>query len=82
MAEAFIAYLSSDEGQQLYVDTFPYYLSPNVGIAIDMSEKKILPGYNIVYKNFVSEDSELVSYDVGNKNIYDNAIPYLLDVDS
>jgi hypothetical protein len=23
-----------------------------------------------------------VSYDVGNKNIYDNAIPYLLDVDS
>jgi hypothetical protein len=47
-----------------------------------MAEKKILPGYNIVYKNFVSEDDELVSYDVGNKNIFNAGIVPILDMDS
>jgi hypothetical protein len=47
-----------------------------------MSEKKILPGYNVIYKNFISEDSELVSYNLGNKNIFDTAIPPMLDIES
>jgi hypothetical protein len=47
-----------------------------------MSEKKIIPSYNIVYKNFVSDASELVSYRVGDKNIYDTSIPHLLDMDT
>jgi spermidine/putrescine-binding protein len=82
MAWAFLSYLASDEWQQLYVDTFPYYLSPNVDISLSMSEKKILPGYNVIYKNFISEDSELVSYNLGNKNIFDTAIPPMLDIES
>ena len=82
MAGAFLAYLASSEGQQFYVDTFPYHLSPDVDVAISMSEKKILPGYNIIYKNFISDDSQLVSYDVWNKNIYDSSLSNILDMDS
>lgn len=82
MAWAFLSYLATSEWQQKYIDTFPYYLSPDVDVGINMSEKKILPNYNIVYKNFVSEDSQLVSYDLWNKNMYDISIPNILDMES
>lgn len=82
MAGAFVSYLASSEWQQLYIDSFPYYLSPDVDVAINMSEKKILSEYNVVYKNFVSEDSQLVSYDVGNRNMYDLELTHILDMDS
>lgn len=82
MSQDFLQYLASQEWQQLYSDTFPYYLSPDVAIAWEMTEKKILPWYNIVYKNFVSEMDELVSYNVGNKNMFKNGITAILDMDS
>jgi maltose-binding protein MalE len=82
MAGAFLSYLASSQWQQFYIDTFPYYLSPDADVAINMSEKKILPSYNIVYKNFISEDSQLISYDLWNKNMYDIMIPHILDMDS
>jgi hypothetical protein len=47
-----------------------------------MAEKKILPGYNIVYKNFISEDDELVTYDIGSKNIFNAKIIPVLDMES
>lgn len=78
----FLSFLASSDGQQLYSDTFPYYLSGEVNVATNMTEKKILPQYNIVYKNFVSEDDILVSYDLGNKNTYQLNIPRILDLDS
>ncbi len=82
LAQSFLAYVSSAEGQQLYSEKFPYYLSPEVNVAASMTEKKILPLYNIVYKNFVWEDDELVSYDVGNKNLYESSITPILDLES
>lgn len=78
----FVSFLSSTQGQQLYVDTFPYYLSPELNVASDMAEKKVLPGYNIVYKNFVWEDDILISYDVWNKNIYKSWLQQILDLES
>jgi len=82
MAQDFLAYLSSQEWQQAYIDTFPYYLSPNATVFAQMPEKKILPEYNIVYKNFISERDELISFDVGNKNLYTDMLVPILDLDS
>lgn len=62
--QAILAYMSSLEWQQKYLEYFPYYLSPELSIASEKQEKKIIPDYNIVYKNFVSEGSELISYNM------------------
>jgi len=82
LSQDFMAYLASDQWQQLYSDTYPYYLSPNVLVSSTMAEKKILPGYNIVYKNFIWDIDELVSFDLGSKNIFSQAIIPILDMDS
>ncbi len=82
LSQDFLAYLVSQQGQQLYSDTYPYYLSSHVLVASTMAEKKILPGYNIVYKNFISEDDELVTYDIGSKNIFNAKIIPVLDMES
>ncbi len=81
-ALSFLSYLSSNQGQQAYIDAFPYYLSPEVDVATNMSEKKILPNYNIVYKNFVEQWDVLVSFDVWNKNLYDTGLKSILDLES
>lgn len=82
MSQDFLTYLALPEGQQIHSDTYPYYLSANSAIASDMSEKKILPWYNIVYKNFTSETDDLVSFNTGNKNMYNSFILPVLDLDS
>ncbi len=82
MAQDFLAYAASSEWQQAYVDIFPYYLSPDIWVFIQMQEKKILSKYNIVYKNFVEEGTQLVSYDLGNKILFDISMKPILDMSS
>ncbi len=79
---ALLEYMSSVEGQQAYIDTFPYYLSPESSVELAMSEKKILPQYNIVYKNFIDEGTLLASYDSWDKISFDREIKTLLDMPS
>lgn len=78
----FMQYLSSTQGQQAYVDIFPYYLSPEASVEAGMLEKKILPAYNIVYKNFTPENTTLVSYNVWNKSIFENGLKPVLDLEA
>jgi len=78
-ARDFLSYLSSTVGQQQYIDSYPYYLSPETSILIEQQEKKILPAYNIVYKNFLEEGSELVSFNVGNTELFRSESQNILD---
>lgn len=82
MALNFLNFMASSAGQQAYVDTFPYYLSPEISVETNMLEKKILPAYNIVYKNFLHDEANLVSYNVGNKSIFDTELKHILDLES
>ena len=82
MALNFLSFMASSAGQQAYVDTFPYYLSPEISVETNMLEKKILPAYNIVYKNFLHDEANLVSYNVGNKSIFDTELKHILDLES
>lgn len=82
VAESLLAYISSPEWQQAYIETFPYYLSPELAISGDLQEKKILPEYNIVYKNFFDESSELVSYDMWNIDNFDIWIQQIITENS
>ena len=70
-AYALMAYIYSQEWQQAYINTFPYYLSPELSVAEEIKEKKVLPQYNIVYKNFVDADMSLVSYDLGDRSEFE-----------
>lgn len=81
-AHELLAYMSSKAGQQAYVDVFPFYLSPESSVELGMLEKKILPEYNIVYKNFITEDTQLVSYDSWNKYLFDMEVKNILDMKS
>lgn len=79
MAYDMLSYMASTQGQQNYINSFPYYLSPELNVADEMMEKKIVSGYNIVYKNFIDEWAELVSYGVGNLRDYEKEIVRILD---
>ena len=79
-ALALLQYMSSVWWQQAFVDTFPYYLSPTVSVELAMLEKKILPEYNIVYKNFMDESTQLVSYNSWNKISFDREIKNIADM--
>jgi hypothetical protein len=82
MSQDFLAYVASQDWQQIFSDTYPYYLSSHEAVSSAMPEKKILPWYNIVYKNFISDDDELVSYDMWSKNIFTQSIDPILDLES
>lgn len=82
LALAFLSFVASQQGQQAYVDTFPYYLSPELSVAANMSEKKILSNYNIVYKNFLADGVNLVSFNTWNGPIFEREVKNLLDIES
>lgn len=77
----FLAYLSTSNGQQVFSDTYPYYLSPELSILTEQQEKKVLSWYNVVYKNFLNDWSTLVSFGVWNSNIYNAETKNILDKD-
>jgi len=77
-----VKFISTTQWQQAYIDIYPYYLSPEVSVFSEMWEKKILPQYNIVYKNFGEEDALLVSYNVGNNSLFHKEVWHILDLTS
>ncbi len=75
-------FMASEEWQEDFIEKFPYYLSPELKVEESMLEKKIHPGYNIVYKNFVEEDMLPVSYDVWSRNTFYRELENILDMQS
>ena len=80
-ANDFMTYISTTEWQQQFVDTYSYYLSPETSILLSQQEKKILPSYNIVYKNFIEEGTDFVSFNVATSSIYSSETRNILDTE-
>jgi len=78
----FLKYLSSSNGQLAFSDTFPYYLPAHIWVETEKLEKKIYPNYNIVYKNFISDDTELVSFNMWNRILFNQTIDEVLSLDT
>ncbi|MCH2188414.1 ABC transporter substrate-binding protein [Candidatus Gracilibacteria bacterium] len=73
------AYLSSDNGASQYLDEHSHYLPALLSLESDLLEEKVDDDYNVVLGDFHHSDSDLVSFDVGVKNIFDDEIVTLLD---
>ncbi len=78
MAQDFLSFVVSQTGQEKYIETFPHYLSPSLMVMSDISEKKILPAYNIVYKNFLPEEGEVVTFNFGDIQLFESEIVSVL----
>ncbi len=81
MSRALLSYMASIEGQNAYIEIFPYYLPAESSVEQSMLEKKILPQYNITYSNFISDTATLVSYDVGNTDLFETKMKNILDLE-
>jgi len=77
----FLTYLSTVQGQQKFLESYPYYLSPESSIYVENLEKKILPSYNIVYKNFLQDWSNMVSFDLWDESLYNQGVDKILDIE-
>ncbi len=82
LGQALQQYMASPEGQQNYVTQFPYYLSAETTVIADMMEKKINPNYNIVYKNFLPDESEKRVFGVCDRAQFYSEVPHILDQES
>lgn len=82
LVQDLLSFMATSEGQQAYNDIFPYYISPELSIFSQNLEKKINPDYNLVYKNFVSEVTELVSYDMWSVSSFNMQIKEILQEES
>lgn len=80
-ASYFLTYLASEPWQRAFLKAYPYYLPTRSDLFTEVQEKKILPDYNIVYKNFVSEGEKLQNFSVADAGEYDSRIRPILDSD-
>jgi len=81
-AQDFLVYLSSEEGQSKISEVYPYYLPAHIAVETDLLERKIYPDFNIVYKNFVSDDTQFMSFNVGDNILYREKLYDILEMDS
>ena len=82
IAEDFLSYLASTEGQSKILEYFPYYLPAESSVEKEVAEKKILPAYNIVYNNFIIPTATLHSFDLSDRNYFMEHISQILDTPS
>ncbi|NDK09511.1 carbohydrate ABC transporter substrate-binding protein [Candidatus Gracilibacteria bacterium] len=82
MASELLSYMATAEGQNAFQEIYPYYLPTSVAGESEILERKILPEYNIIYKNFIDQTATQVSFDVGDVNIYNNRLREILDQQS
>lgn len=78
LAEDFMSYLASDNWQRMFSEVFPHYLPAHSWLAVEFEEQKVHPSFNIVYRNFLSPQTELISYSVENREIYKNWLETIL----
>jgi spermidine/putrescine-binding protein len=81
-AQDFLVYLSSKKGQAKISEAYPYYLPAQIIVEADLLERKIYPDYNVVYKNFISDDTQLISFDVGDNILYKEYLYDILEMSS
>lgn len=79
LANDFLAYLISEEGQNAYLDAYPYYLPAMVKLEEKRLEKKVNTNFNIALKDFMDKEFIFSSFDKGLKAMYDKEITNILD---
>jgi spermidine/putrescine-binding protein len=79
LANDFLAYLISEEGQNAYLDAYPYYLPAMVKLEEKRLEKKVNTNFNIVLKDFMDKEFIFSSFNKGLKFMYDKEITNILD---
>lgn len=82
LAENFLSYLASERWQRMYAEVFPHYLPAHSWLALEFEEWKVHPSFNVVYRNFLWPETELISYNVENRYIYKDGLKTLLDRES
>ena len=69
-----MSYLASERGQRKFIEYFPHNIPALSSLAIELEEQRIHSGFNVIYKNFISDRSDLVSFNVHNKEMFSNGI--------
>jgi len=78
LAENFLWYLASEKWQRMFAEIFPHYLPAHSWLAVEFEEQKVHPNFNVVYRNFLSSPTELISYSVENREMYKNWLETIL----
>ena len=78
LAISLLSYMTTDDGAEGYLDSFPYYLPARISLEDDMLEEKVDDWYNVVYKDFYDRSSILTSFNKWIKQIYDRDVVSIL----
>lgn len=79
LAEDFMSYIASDRGQELFMELFPHQMPAHSWIAIDLEEREIHPSFNVIQRNFLRDQTELVSFWVWNNSQFSKELTHILD---
>ena len=79
LADTFLKYLASEQGQRKYLDLYPYYLPAQISLESEKLSEKLDPAYSIILKDFVRDDTVKSSFDKGIKALYDEQIVKVMD---
>lgn len=82
LAEDFISYLASERWQRAYIEQFPEQLPAHSSVAIDLKNQAIHPSFNITQWDFLRDQSELVSFSVGNYGVFESWLREILENDA
>ena len=79
LAEDFLSYLASERGQRKFIEHFPHNIPARSWFAIEIEEQRVHPGFNVIYKNFISDQNELISFNIHNKQMFSRGIRSILE---
>ena len=79
LAKDFMAYIASDRGQRVLAETFPDYISAHSWLALEFAEKAVHPWFNVIQRNFLRDQTELISFWVWSNDVFENGLQDILD---
>ncbi|MCH8519012.1 extracellular solute-binding protein [Candidatus Gracilibacteria bacterium] len=79
LAEDFMSYLVSERGQREFIEHFSHYIPAHSGLAIELEENNVHPSFNVVYRNFISDQTELVSFNVLSHEMFSRGLRDILN---
>lgn len=81
LAEDFLAFVASEAGQEKIITSMPYYLPASASVESKVLEQKIYPNYNIVYKNFIDTEADILSFDMWDKQFFTSEVKKIADME-
>ena len=79
LAEDFMSYLASRRWQEMYWELFPHQIPAQPSLAIERAEEKIHPRFNVIQRNFLRDQTELISFWVWNTLVFESTLQEILD---